>query len=164
MKTWFTSLNGAITVSVIALLTELWRAFLDFQHQYSNFLNSMGAVLLGTLLYAALFGGWTWALLRAMRGSRNAQIAALIINLLFLLAIPVVRWSLIALRLAPSFGPCLNWQIGSTCSLGCWLPLRWRFNFANTGQRANPRMQAMDANHKPGPWSEVWKVDLTGLW
>jgi pyruvate/2-oxoacid:ferredoxin oxidoreductase beta subunit len=41
------------------------------------------------LLYTALFGAWTWALLRAMRGSRSALIAALIINLLFLLAIPV---------------------------------------------------------------------------
>lgn len=89
MKNWFTSLNGAVTLSVIALLTELWRAFVDFQHEYSNFLNSMGALLLATLLYTALFGGWAWALLRAMRGSRNALIAALIINLLFLLALPI---------------------------------------------------------------------------
>ena len=89
MKSWFTSLNGAITLSVIALLTELWRAFVDFQYEYSNFLNSMGALLLATLLYTALFGGWAWALLRAMRGSRSALIAALIINLLVLLAIPV---------------------------------------------------------------------------
>ena len=89
MKNWFTSLNGAVTLSVIALLTELWRAFVDFQHEYSNFLNSMGALLLATLLYTALFGGWAWALLRAMRGSRSALIAALIINLLFLLALPI---------------------------------------------------------------------------
>src|SRR5512147_3080055 len=82
MKRWFVSLNGAVTLSVIALLTELWRAFLDFQHEYSNFLTSTGAVLLGTLLYTALFGGWAWALLRAMHGSRIALITALIINLL----------------------------------------------------------------------------------
>src|SRR5512147_1749098 len=89
MKRWFISLNGAITLTVIALLTELWRAFVDFQYEYSNFLNSMGALLLATLLYTALFGGWAWALLRAMRGSRSALIAALIINLLFLLALPI---------------------------------------------------------------------------
>ena len=89
MKSWFTSLAGAVTLSVIALLTELWRAFLDFQHEYSNFLNSTGAVLLGTLLYTAFFGGWAWALLRAMRRSRSALIAALIINLLFLLVLPI---------------------------------------------------------------------------
>jgi hypothetical protein len=29
MKNWFTSLNGAITFSAIALLTEVWRGFLD---------------------------------------------------------------------------------------------------------------------------------------
>src|SRR5512138_3711386 len=89
MKSWFTSLNGAVTLSVIALLTELWRAFVDFQHEYSNFLTGAGAVLLGTLLYTALFGGWAWALVRAMRGSRSALIAALIINLLFLLILPI---------------------------------------------------------------------------
>ena len=89
MKSWFTSLNGAVTLSMIALLAELWRAFVDFQHEYSNFLNSMGALLLGTLLYTALFGGWAWALLRAMRGSRRELNAALIINLLFMLAIPI---------------------------------------------------------------------------
>ena len=89
MKNWFTSLNGAIVLSAIALLTELWRAFVDFQHEYSSFLNGTGAVLLGTLLYTALFGGWAWALLQAMRGQRGALITALIINVLFLLVIPV---------------------------------------------------------------------------
>lgn len=89
MKSWFTSLNGAVTLSVIALLTELWRAFVDFQYEYAQVLDSTSAVLLGTLLYTAFFGGWAWALLRAMRGSRSALIAALILNLLILLAIPI---------------------------------------------------------------------------
>jgi len=88
MKNWFTSLNGAVTLSVIALLTELWRAFVDFQHEYSNILNSTGAVLLGALLYTTLFGSWAWALLRAMHGKRSL-IAALIINLFFLFVIPI---------------------------------------------------------------------------
>lgn len=88
MKNWFSSLNGAVTLSVIALLTELWRAFVDFQHEYSNILNSTGAVLLGALLYTTLFGGWAWALLRTMHGKRSL-IAALIINLFFLLVIPI---------------------------------------------------------------------------
>ncbi len=89
MKAWFTSLNGALALSVIALLTELWRAFVDFQNEYSKFLNSTDAILLGTLLYTVLFGGWAWALLRGMRGSRSALIAALTINLLFLLVLPI---------------------------------------------------------------------------
>ena len=89
MKSWFSSLNGAITLSVIALLAQLWRAFMDFQYEYSNFFKSTGAVLLGTLLYTVLFGGWAWALLRALRGSHGALIAVLIINVLFLLVLPV---------------------------------------------------------------------------
>ena len=89
MKSWFTSVNGAVTLSVIALLTELWRAFVDFQYEYAQVIKSMGALLLATLLYSALFAGWAWALLRAMRGSRSALIAVLILNLLVLLAIPV---------------------------------------------------------------------------
>ncbi len=89
MTSRLTSLNGAITLAVIALLTELWRAFMDFQYEYARFLNGTGAVLLGTLIYTALFAGWAWALLRALRGSRSALIAALVINSLFLLVLPV---------------------------------------------------------------------------
>ena len=89
MKSWFTSLNGAVTLSVMALLTELWRAFVDFQNEYSNFLDGTGAVLIGTLLYTVLFGGWAWALVRALRASRGGLIAAFIINLLFLLVLPI---------------------------------------------------------------------------
>jgi hypothetical protein len=89
MKNWFTSLDGAVTLSVIALLTELWRAFIDFQHEYSNVLNHTGVVLLTTLLYTTLFGVWARALLRSMHGNHSALIAALMINLLFLLFIPI---------------------------------------------------------------------------
>jgi hypothetical protein len=115
MKSWFTSLNGAVTLSVIAFLTELWRAFLDFQYEYSNFLNSTGAVLLSTLLYTAFFGSWAWALLRAMRGSRSALIATLIFNLLILLAIPI--GALVAY--CPS--PCL--ELWPLMELANWINL-----------------------------------------
>lgn len=115
MKSWFTSLNGAVTLSVIAFLTELWRAFLDFQYEYSNFLNSAGAVLLSTLLYTAFFGSWAWALLRAMRGSRSALIATLIFNLLILLAIPI--GALVAY--CPS--PCL--ELWPLMELANWINL-----------------------------------------
>lgn len=89
MKNWFTSLNGAITLSVFALLTELWRAFFDFQHEYSTYLKGQDMILLGTLIYTLFFAGWAWGLLAAARGSRGGLIAALVINLLFLLVIPV---------------------------------------------------------------------------
>jgi len=34
MKNWFTSLNGAITLSVVGLLTFLGRGFLDWRYEY----------------------------------------------------------------------------------------------------------------------------------
>ncbi len=89
MKNWFNSLDGAITLSTMALLAELWRAFVDFQNEYSNFLSGTGQVLIATLIYTALFAGWAWVLVRAMHGSRSGLIAALIINLLFLLVLPI---------------------------------------------------------------------------
>src|SRR5512143_846839 len=88
MKSMFTTLNGAVMLTAIALLAELSRAFVDFEWVYSIVLNSAGGAVLGALLYTAVFGMWAWALLRATRGSRRAVIAALGINLLVLLAIP----------------------------------------------------------------------------
>ncbi|MBI4926694.1 MAG: hypothetical protein HY835_02935 [Anaerolineae bacterium] len=115
MKNIFSSLNGAVTLSVIALLSELWRAFIDFQHEYSNILNGTGAVLLSTLLYTVLFGGWAWALLRTLRGNRASLVAAFIINLIFLLVIPI--GTLVAY--CPS--PCLTlWPI---MELANWINL-----------------------------------------
>ena len=34
MRNWFMSLNGAITLSVIALLTFLGRGFMDWRYEY----------------------------------------------------------------------------------------------------------------------------------
>ncbi|HZD55849.1 MAG TPA: hypothetical protein VE136_03950 [Anaerolineales bacterium] len=115
MKSWFTSLTGAVTLSAIALLMELWRAFVDFQYEYSTFLNSAGALLVGALLYTAFFGGWAWTLLLAMRASRSALIAALILNLLILLAIPI--GALVAY--CPS--PCL--ELWPLMELANWINL-----------------------------------------
>lgn len=82
MKAWFTSLNGAIALSMIALLTFLGRTFLDFQYVMPDFFPSSGQTALGVVVYMALFGGWLWGLLAAVRGSRGGLIALLVFNLL----------------------------------------------------------------------------------
>jgi hypothetical protein len=93
LKIWFTSLRGAITLSVIALLTELWRAFVDLLVPVYPFwtepFRSAGMVLLVAMLYTVLFAAWAWALLRTLRGGRGALIVAFVINLFFLLAVPL---------------------------------------------------------------------------
>lgn len=86
MKKWFMSLNGAITLAVLALLTLLAYSFL-----FALFVASdeMGiredepvTVALFMLWTMAVFGGWVWALLASVRGSRSGMIVALIFSLL----------------------------------------------------------------------------------
>jgi uncharacterized YccA/Bax inhibitor family protein len=84
MNTWLKSPNGAITLSVIALLSLLGRTFLDYRYIFAEEFPSWGPGLIGlvTLFYLALAGGWIWALLAAAGGSRSAWIALLVFALL----------------------------------------------------------------------------------
>jgi hypothetical protein len=83
MKNWFLSLHGAITLSVIALLTLLGRLFLDWRYE-SHLLGAPGSILetFYVLLFLAFAGGWVWAMLAAIRGIRRGLIACLILALL----------------------------------------------------------------------------------
>lgn len=89
MKQWFTSLNGAITLSVLALLSEAWRGFLDAMFVFPTDIADEGLMNLAAVIFTLLFGGWAWSLVAASRGSRRGLIAAFVLNLLVLLAIPV---------------------------------------------------------------------------
>jgi len=44
MKTWFTSLNGVITLSAIALVLFLGRTFLDYQFVMPQYASASGSV------------------------------------------------------------------------------------------------------------------------
>ncbi len=82
MKTWFTSLNGAITLSAVALLSMLARTFLDFQFVFNEFAPGPGQAGLAILVMTAIFGGWLWALLAAVQNRRAGLIGALAFSLL----------------------------------------------------------------------------------
>jgi hypothetical protein len=94
MKTWFTSLNGALTLSTIALVTEAWRGFLDAMFVLPFDIGDPGLMNLAAVIFTVLFGSWAWALIAAWQGSWRALLAAFILNALVLLAIPV-SWLLI---------------------------------------------------------------------
>lgn len=113
MKKWFTSLNGAITLSVIALLTEVWRGFLDAMFVFPNDIGEENFMHLAALIYVFLFAGWTWSLISAARGSRRGLIAAFIINLLIWLMIPVSTLLVY-------------------CPVKCLADAGWIFSLANT--------------------------------
>lgn len=89
MKSWFTSLNGAIVLSVVTLLSELWRGFLDAIFVLPVDLPNEALRNLAAVLFTLVFSLWAWSLLSASRGSRKGLIAAFIINALIWLLTPV---------------------------------------------------------------------------
>lgn len=120
MKTWFTSLNGALALAALAWLSELWRAWLDMLFEYPRGVVHAtidgGTTLAVTLIYTAIFAGWVYALHLATRGSRGALIATFVLNALVWLAIPV------GFILAYCTGPCVA-NAGVLINLANWLNL-----------------------------------------
>jgi hypothetical protein len=89
MKTWFTSLKGAIALSVIALFSHLWRGFLDAMFVLPTEYGDEGMMQLAAVIYTLIFAGWAWSLFVARGGNRLGLIAAFAINGLLILAVPV---------------------------------------------------------------------------
>ena len=89
MKNRFTSLDGALVLSVLALLSEVWRGFLDAMFVLPSDFGDEGLMQMAALIFTALFTGWAWSLLAARQGSRRGLIAAFALNGLVLLAIPM---------------------------------------------------------------------------
>ena len=89
MKEWFMSRNGAIVLTAIALITEMWRGFLDAMFVLPNDFGDEATLQLAAIIFTALFVGWAWSLIAAWQGSRPGLIIAFVLNLLVLLAIPV---------------------------------------------------------------------------
>lgn len=89
MNGWFFSRTGALAFSVLALLSEAWRSFLDAMFVLPVDFGDDGMMNLAAIIFTLLFGGWAWALIAAGNGSRRGWIAAFGVNGLVLLAIPV---------------------------------------------------------------------------
>ncbi|UCG23890.1 MAG: hypothetical protein JSW55_17425 [Chloroflexota bacterium] len=89
MKDWFFSLNGALTLSVLALLSQVWRGFLDAMFVLPIDFGDETTMQLAAVIFTALFAGWSLAIWSAWRGSRRGLFAAFVINLLVLLMIPI---------------------------------------------------------------------------
>jgi len=89
MKEWFFSLNGALTLSALTLLSQVWRGFLDAMFVLPTDFGDEGTMQLAAIVFTALFASWSWAIWSAWRGSRRGLLAAFLINLLVLLMIPI---------------------------------------------------------------------------
>jgi hypothetical protein len=89
MKNWLTSRNGAVTITAFAILSEAWRGFLDAMFVFPVDINDPVTMQVSALIFALLFGGWTWALALTWQGNQKAMIVTFGLNLLVLVAIPV---------------------------------------------------------------------------
>ena len=112
---WFTSLSGSVATAFIALLVFLGRAFIDFYFVYGEFSLDISMISLTVLAHMALFGGWIWALLAAVQGSRRGLGVSFGFSLFFLLVIAVGT----LVSYCPS--PCqTGWPLGE---IFIWLSL-----------------------------------------
>jgi len=89
MKNWLFSLQGAVTLSVLTLLSEMWRGFLDAMFVLPVDFGEAGTMQLAAIIFTLLFAGWGWAIFSAWQGRRRGLLAAFGINALVLLVIPV---------------------------------------------------------------------------
>ncbi len=89
MKSWFTSRNAAVTFSILALLSEAWRGFLDAMFVLPEDFGDRALMEAFAIVYTVLFAAWAWSIVATAQGSRRGLIAAFVINALILLAVPV---------------------------------------------------------------------------
>jgi hypothetical protein len=89
MKSTLLNRNLALVLALAALLSELWRGFLDAMFVLPVDFNQPATLQLAAVIFTILFAGWGLALAIAWQGSRRATMATLGINLLVLLAIPI---------------------------------------------------------------------------
>jgi hypothetical protein len=115
MKNWFLSLNGAITLSVMALLVFLGRVFLDYRYE-SHLLGAEGSLqeFLYILMFLAFAGGWVWGMLAAKSGSRGGLFTCLVLALLLDVGFAAMTY--------------FFWCPPSSCTQ--FIPNLWQWNWA----------------------------------
>ena len=89
IKNLITNRSLAVGLAFAALLSEMWRGFLDAMFVFPTDIADPTMMQLAAVIFTLLFGGWGIALAYTWRGSQRAMIVSFGLNLLVLLAIPV---------------------------------------------------------------------------
>ncbi|CAG0998042.1 hypothetical protein ANRL4_02922 [Anaerolineae bacterium] len=86
MRNWLLSLNGAVTLAIVAFATLIARVtFLDalyvpeFRVMFPE--SQPAGIALMILIFMVFIGVWVWSLLAASRGSRGGLTVVLLYNL-----------------------------------------------------------------------------------
>ena len=115
MRNWFASRRGAVALSVLALLTFLGRAFMDWRYEYPLQDPAGAWDIPAAVVYMALTGGWIWGILATAQGSKRGRIVVLILPLVLNVALALATYFL----LCPPWTDCEGW------------PNAWLWNWAN---------------------------------
>lgn len=89
MKDNLNSLKLALALSALALISEVWRGFLDAMFVFPVDFGDPATMHATALVETALFAGWAWLLVLAGRGSRRALISVFALNAVIVLVIPI---------------------------------------------------------------------------
>ena len=82
MGNWLTSLNGVITLSIIAMLSFMGYAFLEALYFLNRWISGRVAAAVMTLFVIAILAVWIWGLLEAVGGSQRGLIAILVVSVI----------------------------------------------------------------------------------
>jgi hypothetical protein len=115
MKNWIVSLDGAITLSAVAFLTFIGRAFMDWRFEYPLQDPEGSWATLGAVIYMLLAGGWLWGLLAATKGSQRGLIVCLIWAVILNVALALATFFIFC----PPWTDCVGW------------PNAWLWNWLN---------------------------------
>jgi len=85
MKTWFTSLHGAITLSALALLSFIGYTFMAARYFLEKWIPGDGAAMVETIVLLLIIGGWLRALFVAAGGRRGGLTALFAFSVLITL-------------------------------------------------------------------------------
>jgi uncharacterized YccA/Bax inhibitor family protein len=81
---WFRSSNGVVLFSFLALLSLLFRSYMDTAYilpgDYSGF--GINFSILWFIGYTAILGGWIWALVATGKDSRGGLITSLVYSII----------------------------------------------------------------------------------
>ena len=80
MKTWLTSLNGALTLSVLALLSFIGYTLMEMRYYFAKWIPGDSAAAIETIVILLIVGGWLWALFAMTNGRRGGLIALLALS------------------------------------------------------------------------------------
>lgn len=89
MKQWFFSKKGAVTLLILAWLTEIWRSFLDAMFVLPVDFGDESLLHMAAIIFVGLFSLWAWTIFLTYNNSKKGMIAAFVLNALILIAIPV---------------------------------------------------------------------------